>query len=464
MKKIAIILSSFFLSFGAMSQDYSTDFSWVPNIADFTNAQTASVCAEQGVTYQITTSPYGHVLDPASLTGAYIPEDPTDTGTVHVRIDFDHEVCNLRLLLHDFDDIDASTDIDRYMGNLAEYGDNFNPAFSSISFAGGNFFIAPSMTRIEPPLNVINTRGWVEWNDPVTFIEFDYIRQGSVLQNNSAGWGLILEAMEFDCCGLERPCPCPPNKNFLTGTSSSIASDGAETITVNLNSGGMPVTQLNISMLNYDLLTDLDCIKCEPGNIDQYGKIQNLPPIAGVFPEFAENGTSSAYEIAYLFDTPTMINTSINLQLQFPESLDLSCCDNEIDYCLKVSQVDVNCMLCEAILCLDDSGGSTTGGGSSGSGSGGGQGGNKSNTDQSSFQKDEQNFMLFPNPVLNELIIRADETGELVITDLSGKVVAKHSVRGTELTVSTYAFARGTYVAQFTSVDGVTSSQTFIKE
>jgi hypothetical protein len=61
-----------------------------------------------------------------------------------------------------------------------------------------------------------------------------------------------------------------------------------------------------------------------------------------------DNNTSS---LSWLLGSPAIINTGVNLDIIDPLTLNLDCCDVDFYFCLKVWVKDVNCNVCEIVIC-----------------------------------------------------------------------------------------------------------------
>lgn len=435
----------------ASAQHITSDFSWTNTTGSINSDGIVEGC-EAPITVKMKSSALGHVI---SGTSAYFPEDPDDGGDVTITIDFSAPVYNLRLLLNDFDEFEPGGSDDT---SPSEYGTGFSPAFQGVDPAGGTTFVPTgtvgSYTGVDPAGGE-NTKGWVYWTGGVTSVSFTYVRDDAGL--GEGGWGLLIDAMEFDC-REKTICSCREDLNYLSHDSPFIPDNGATEVYLHLNSGGQEISKLNVSIPNYTSLVDPGCIKCDPENISSYGKIHNLPVIAGATPWFAGFGTDGASEIVYEFATPVVIDQMIKLQLQFPPVVDLTCCKNEVDYCVKVGMIDENCRICETTVCVGDS--------KEGHGDKPKMGAVELGSVKSRDLNDgisTNSLNISPNPASDFIQIELpSKNGEVVIYAGNGKKVLTEKVTSKRIKINTSSFDRGTYIVKFISSNKEVSGR-FVK-
>ena len=451
MKSIQMFVAIFAMLFTVQTstaQNYVNDFSWV-NGPSNTNMTGAASCGSQN-TITLTSNPSQHTLiGTSAIFPAVTGTDPTNVITI--QLDFSTPVCNLRLKVND---------IDQGAGTVPAETVVTSPAFDAISpsiLPPGPLFTAGGATLFPGGLN--NTLGWVEFNGPLTTVTLTY--------NRSIGYGLMLDSIMYECC---ENCICDSKDNKLIDASNSIPNSGAASVDVNLSSAGVPISTLNVSLPYYTSLADPDCIKCDPANISSYGKITNLPMIAGVSPTAIGSSSDGAAEIVYKFSTPTVINETISLDLQFPPTLDLSCCPNRVDYCIKLGMIDANCRICEKLLCLGTS--STGSTGSNGSSS-------KNNTkpsylnpnkadqigEESSLNNHNLKLILHPNPAQESLNITlpSTESATLEVFDLNGKLLQSKNVQKERIQLDVSELSQGTYILKY-SLDETIITNKFVKQ
>jgi len=64
----------------------------------------------------------------------------------------------------------------------------------------------------------------------------------------------------------------------------------------------------------------------------------------------ASNNTSS---LTWLPGNPMVMNTSVDFDISKPNVLNLDCCKADLYFCIKVSVKDVNCNVCEKVICVE---------------------------------------------------------------------------------------------------------------
>ena len=76
---------------------------------------------------------------------------------------------------------------------------------------------------------------------------------------------------------------------------------------------------------------------------------------------------------------------------------------------------------------------------------------------------DDNNFIIYPNPVLNDLVISTDETHEAVlITDITGKMIFQSNIQAKTTKVDLSSIQSGVYILQM-KMNRRTSTKRFIK-
>lgn len=452
MKSIQMFIALFAIIFTVQTsnaQNYVNDFSWV-NGPSNTNMTGAASCGAQN-TISLRSTPSQHTSSGTSVIfPAVTATDPTNVITI--QLDFSIPVCNLRLKVNDIDQGTGTAPAETVMTSPAF--DAIAPSFSP----PGPLFTAGGATLFPGGMN--NTLGWVEFNGPLTSVTLTYNRAG-------VGFGIMLDSIMYECC---ENCICDSKDNKLIGASSSIANSGATSVGVNLSSAGVPISKLNVSLPYYTSLADPDCIKCDPANISSYGKITNLPMIAGVSPTAVGSSSDGAAEIVYEFGTPTVINETISLDLQFPPTLDLSCCKNSVDYCIKLGMIDADCKICEKLLCLGTSStGSTSSGGSSSKSNAKPSYLNPNKADQigekSASNGHNLKLILHPNPVQKSLNITlpSSETATLEVFNLNGKLLQSKNVQKERIQLDVSEFSQGTYILKYSLGETVITDK-FVKQ
>jgi uncharacterized repeat protein (TIGR01451 family) len=147
----------------------------------------------------------------------------------------------------------------------------------------------------------------------------------------------------------EAPAAC------VTGTECCDIEDFDATIqenngtfNVNISGGSVPLQEVEISMVDYHIeYSERDC---KPDDLGVFGTLTtSTTNLANLILNAGDNGTSS---LSWLLGNPSIINSAVNLDILYPNVLNLECCDVEFYFCLKVRVKDVNCNVCEKIICF----------------------------------------------------------------------------------------------------------------
>jgi len=151
----------------------------------------------------------------------------------------------------------------------------------------------------------------------------------------------------------EAPAAC------VTGTECCDIEDFDATIqenngtfNVNISGGSVPLQEVEISMVDYHIeYSERDC---KPDDLGIFGTLTtSTTTLSNLILNTGDNGTSS---LSWLLGNPSIINSSVNLDILYPDVLNLDCCDVEFYFCLKVKVKDVNCNVCEKIICFSSDG------------------------------------------------------------------------------------------------------------
>ncbi|WP_298286004.1 FISUMP domain-containing protein [uncultured Lutibacter sp.] len=147
----------------------------------------------------------------------------------------------------------------------------------------------------------------------------------------------------------EAPAAC------VTGTECCDVEDfeatiqeNNETFNITINGGSVPLQEVEISMVDYHIeYLEEDC---KPENLGIFGTLTtSTTNLGNLILNTGDNGTSS---LTWQLGNPSIINGAVNLDILYPEVLNLDCCDVEFYFCLKVKVKDVNCNVCEKIICF----------------------------------------------------------------------------------------------------------------
>ena len=120
---------------------------------------------------------------------------------------------------------------------------------------------------------------------------------------------------------------------------------GGESLSLQISGISTPIQNIEVSMVDYHVTYANDL--CKPANMGIFGNISSPNnTVAGLV--LTDNGTQS---ISWNPGAPGVFNGNIKLNITKPNILNLPCCNGKMDFCLKVKITDVNCNVCEKIVC-----------------------------------------------------------------------------------------------------------------
>lgn len=117
--------------------------------------------------------------------------------------------------------------------------------------------------------------------------------------------------------------------------------------TININGGSVPIQEVDISMMDYHVeYSDPDC---KPADLGIFGTLSTTNALLG---NLVFNGASNNTHILnWEPGSPSLLNTSVNINVLNPNELSLDCCELKFSFCLKIRVKDANCNVCEKIIC-----------------------------------------------------------------------------------------------------------------
>tara|TARA_R110001583_G_scaffold163880_2_gene316352 strand:- start:7406 stop:11344 length:3939 start_codon:yes stop_codon:yes gene_type:complete len=119
---------------------------------------------------------------------------------------------------------------------------------------------------------------------------------------------------------------------------------------VTINGGSVPIQEVEISMIDYHV--EYSNEDCKPDDMGNFGTLStSTTSLANLLLNAGDNNTSS---LTWLLGSPSILNNSVNLDIIDPLTLNLDCCDVTFSFCLKVRVKDVNCNVCEKIICFSN--------------------------------------------------------------------------------------------------------------
>lgn len=112
-----------------------------------------------------------------------------------------------------------------------------------------------------------------------------------------------------------------------------------------VNAGTLPVQELEVSMLDYHVTYSNP--DCKPLNMGIFGNIfSSTTTIGGL--NIANNNSQS---VSWGLGTPSILNGNVVITITKPAISLLDCCNGTMYFCLKIRVKNVDCKVCEKIIC-----------------------------------------------------------------------------------------------------------------
>lgn len=354
---VVALISTISFSQTILVQD---DLTWVSgSLVTSATSPDFSFCNSSQVNYTISTSSPGGFINVTSsgnpsLTNGFIM--PASTGsfsgqTMDFTFSFSQNVSNLRIMIVDLDENHSGS------ANPEETITNIVPSYTSLMPTVGDLYSLPvgsgpyNVVTPENPLSPTGTNndasGWIEWTGVTASVySFTYNRP------SSGGYGLVIGGVEFDCTD-SLTCQC--NSTVKVKPIGNPDASGVQSANLIINTQGEAISSLSIDIPYYQSNVNDECLKCDNPNVESFGTFITVPVIAGVTGTFVDpfgTGMGNYRRVVYNFPTPVVLSGQIYpMQLQFPPVLDLSCCHNDVDFCLNVNLRKEDCTSCEYMTC-----------------------------------------------------------------------------------------------------------------
>jgi hypothetical protein len=151
-------------------------------------------------------------------------------------------------------------------------------------------------------------------------------------------------------CENQESCVCDAKLGLTPLTS--MTTNGNQSFSLSIDTQGELVTSVCIVLPYYVSLVDESCLKCDVSNLTSNGTVLGGAPLAGTPITLVDPfGLGHSRKVCYNFPAPIAINQSIQLDLKFPAVLDLSCCQNAVNFCFDVTIKKDDCTSCEYTVC-----------------------------------------------------------------------------------------------------------------
>jgi len=344
------------------------------------------------------------------------------------------------------------------------YNNNIGVAFVGSGFlentlvGGCSFRNILTATPIYPnPNNIIQSpNGW-------TSISMDYVAAPGITNfiignfEDNAGTNVIpnptdtprrayyfidnVAILAYDC----NKCNC---KNEASMDHFWVDTDGNSGVDVHVNGGGQLISKFRITLVNYNPRVDKECLKCDVEEQSKFGTITGGPLLYNQLPILAPYNpyisTDFSREATWCFDHPVHFGQeTVSLRLKFPPILNLTCCKNDEDFCMRIEFWTNECLACDMLIC-------------------------NRNTPEPGHERqtikitgmnkkpDKGQIKLIPNPASNnfKVVIPPENTsGVIQIYDLNGSLLNEFKTSSKEVTVDTKSYPAGTYFVRYKNAD-----------
>lgn len=438
MKRIFFAFGLVLCAFSSTAQ-VSDDLSWSPTTATSTaTSPTFTLCDGSTVNYTITATNQDRFINVTAggngslLNGIIIPSVTSIfQPAIPMNFTFTAPVCNLRIRFVDLDGIQG------------ESISGISPTYSNLT---GTYF-DPTGLMNSVDATIDDATGWVEWTGSVTSVDFIYNRPGT-------GYGLSIDSVAFDCCNN---CKC--DHKVLVNSLGNVNTNGSQSINMGINSLGEAVSSICVELPFYVSSVEDECLRCDVANQELFGTIRGAQPIAGTPAVLYDPlGLGYSRKICWTFTTPTVVNQNIQLDLQFPPVLKLTCCKNKVNYCLDVTIRKPDCTFCEYTVCPYSPQPKTASNESQ-------SGGSDATTGRYNDHMGENDLSIKPNPASTEIEVElknsALSNGELTIYTATGALVKTMILNSEKTTIDVSRLEPGLYLLNVRNGE-LTSSKQFV--
>lgn len=122
---------------------------------------------------------------------------------------------------------------------------------------------------------------------------------------------------------------------------------GSDQLSLVLGGITTPIQEIEVSVVDYQYTYGDEA--CKPANLGIFGNLSSSQNILNGL-NLSGNGDQV---IRWTAGSPAVFNGQIPIKISKPNILKLSCCKGTFNVCLKVKVVDVNCNVCEKLVCIE---------------------------------------------------------------------------------------------------------------
>ena len=219
----------------------------------------------------------------------------------------------------------------------------FNPITMPSNNDGGYWQIIKNGVVITDPESICS-----EWNLLITditgiILATDYNEQPSeIVSMRKFCW--------YPCDSTTEVSTCCDSITL----SASLTENNGE-FNLNLNSGTTQIQEVEVSMVDYHATYSEP--GCQPVNMDagngHIGYMNTTTNNLSSLNLVAAQNNSHVLE--WMPGSPAQLNHTVNFSVKPPSVINVSCCGVNFSFCIKVRVKDINCNVCEQILCYPSS-------------------------------------------------------------------------------------------------------------
>jgi uncharacterized repeat protein (TIGR01451 family) len=160
--------------------------------------------------------------------------------------------------------------------------------------------------------------------------------------------GVVLEA-NFGTSNEPAACVKSTECCDIEGFEAHLYENNDGSYSVMVNGGSVPIQQVDISVIDYHV--EYNQRDCQPQDMGAFGMLSTQTQVFnGLLLDVSSNNTSN---LTWMPGNPSVMNSGIDFTISKPNVLDLECCDVDFYFCIKVSVKDVNCNVCEKVICIE---------------------------------------------------------------------------------------------------------------
>lgn len=262
-----------------------------------------------------------------------------------------------------------------------------------------------------------------------------------------------------------QPCVCT-GTSAIWSSSSTQNSSGVVSGIFTLNSGGRIIKKVRATLISWSTTPSNASCKdyCNLTPYDMGNIVGVTTSLSGFTSTFAPGSSTYTEEITWSTGAPRAINNeTVSLAMKFPQLLNLSCCTQNIKYCVRFEFIDVACATCDAVSCTSsgiparmanpDEEGELM----------------KTNPEAAPLVRDElfstDKVTIYPNPNGGTFTIQLSgiNSAKYQITDINGRVILSGTMQGSTKEISSPLLKPGEYIVKVFDNDQEISKKVIIR-